>query len=386
MEKLENVQTIMSEFAKRTCIAQEGCQSVRYLWTDAYAVCNYLGLFNATHERKWLNNAVILANEVHHVLGKHRSDDPVREGWISGLSKEEGEVHPTVGGLRIGKKHDERKENDSYNERLEWDQDGQYFHYLTKWMHALSLLGKVTHDQKYHRWAVELAKTAFSKFSYTTFTHERRLYWKMSIDLSYSLVSSMGQHDALDGYITFLALQQNDSSKDELILQRQTDILEQMAMHSHIATDDPLGIGEVLSDAFILMQMICEGERDEKLIALLLKMLRECRRGIDKFIKGETLYHIAEYRLAFRELGLSIGLHSVAKMHRILQSHPECFLKNDPVSLALYDLEGYFPLCELIETFWMDPNSQNSRSWREHEDINSVMLATSLYPEGYLQT
>lgn len=33
------------------------------------------------------------------------------------------------------------------------------------------------------------------------------MYWKMSIDLSSPLVPSMGQHDPLDGLITYLQLQ-----------------------------------------------------------------------------------------------------------------------------------------------------------------------------------
>lgn len=367
----------MSEFAKRTYIG-EARIGARYLWTDAYAVCNYLVLYEATHERKWLELAVKLTDEVHHVLGKHRSDDESREGWISGLSDTEGEARPTCGGLRIGKKYDERKPGDMYNEQREMEQDGQYFHYLTKWIHALNLLAQTTRDLRYHLWAVELAKTAFGKFNYTTFTHERRLYWKMSIDLSSALVSSMGQHDALDGYITFLSLQDDT-------LGMQTKALGEMAARSPIATDDPLGIGQTLSDACMLMQIVCERDKDDALGALLLKMLQQSKKGLDKFIKGETLYYPASYRLAFRELGLSVGLHGVAKMHRLLEEHPQRFHRNDPISLALYDLEGYLMLCEMIEMFWMDAENQNSRLWSEHEDINSVMLSTSLFAEGYLK-
>jgi hypothetical protein len=33
---------------------------------------------------------------------------------------------------------------------------------------------------------------------------------------------------------------------------------------------------------------------------------------------------------------------------------------------------------------WLDPSNQASANWSEHEDINAVMLATSLAPEGYL--
>ena len=71
------------------------------------------------------------------MLGRYREDD-ARHGWISGLDEENGPLHPTIGGLRIGKPLKERQNAERFDERLEWDRDGQYFHYLTKWMHALS--------------------------------------------------------------------------------------------------------------------------------------------------------------------------------------------------------------------------------------------------------
>jgi hypothetical protein len=37
-----------------------------------------------------------------------------------------------------------------------------------------------------------------------------------------------------------------------------------------------------------------------------------------------------------------------------------------------------------IESFWVDPAHQAVESWTEHEDINTVMLATSILPDGYL--
>jgi hypothetical protein len=42
------------------------------------------------------------------------------------------------------------------------------------------------------------------------------------------------------------------------------------------------------------------------------------------------------------------------------------------------------PLAEQIETFWSQPGHRVSKSWQEHVDINSVMLATRLAPEGEL--
>ena len=106
MKKLDTIETIMTEFSKRTCIKGEACTPVRYLWTDAFAVCNFLELFHQTGKEHYKEEALMLVDQVHHVLGKHRSDD-LRSGWISGLGNEEGESHPTIGGLRIGKKQNE---------------------------------------------------------------------------------------------------------------------------------------------------------------------------------------------------------------------------------------------------------------------------------------
>jgi len=42
------------------------------------------------------------------------------------------------------------------------------------------------------------------------------------------------------------------------------------------------------------------------------------------------------------------------------------------------------PCCEGIEKFWLDPASRENKTWRAHREINMVMLATSLAPEGFL--
>ena len=386
MKKLDMVQTIMTGFSKRTCIRGSGCTPIRYLWTDAFAVCNFLELFRQTGRQRYREEALLLVDQVHQVLGQHRSDDP-RSGWISGLGKKEGEAHPAIGGLRIGKKGNERKFDEPYDEQLEWEQDGQYFHYLTKWMHALNLVTQVTGDLKYNRWALELAKTAHSRFTYTTTAEEKRMYWKMSIDLSYPLVPSMGQHDALDGYITYLQLVKT-ASRDEQTpheLHLDTEIAQTAHMSQAInwATDDPLGIGGLLTDAFILTQLIISGNM-EHLRDTLSKLLYEAKRGLDAFILTDTLKYPSAYRLAFRELGLSIGLHAVEKMQQLFSEHAECFSDHLLLQSQLRELEVYLPLSEIIESFWLEPENQKSGTWSEHLDINSVMLATSLDPDGYL--
>jgi len=142
---------LMAEFAMRTGLRQPARDHERYLWTDAFAVCNFLELFRRTHDEEYLRYAMELIDKVHQVLGRYRDDD-LRSGWISGLDEEPGRRHPTAGGLRIGKPLKERDTDEPIDERLEWDRDGQYFHYLTKWMHALCQAAFVTGNADYARW------------------------------------------------------------------------------------------------------------------------------------------------------------------------------------------------------------------------------------------
>jgi hypothetical protein len=68
-----------------------------------------------------------------------------------------------MGGLRIGKPLKERGADEVIDEQLEWDRDGQYFHYLPKWMHALCQAAFVTRSNEYAQWAGDLAHTAFKR-------------------------------------------------------------------------------------------------------------------------------------------------------------------------------------------------------------------------------
>ena len=377
----------MKDFIKRTGLEGEGKNPRRYLWTDAFAVCNFLELFQQTGEEPYLKYALKLVDQVHYVLGRHREDD-TRSGWISGLTEEEGAAHPCIGGLRIGKQLNERKETEAHDEYLEWEQDGQYFHYLTKWMHALSRVTQVTGIQKYNRWAIELAKTAHRKFSYTLQGHaEKRLYWKMSIDLSRPLVSSMGQHDALDALITYHELvttAENDSEKPEFF-SLDTEIAEATNMcHSmHWLTDDALGIGGLLSDACMAAQLIANGTPglEEE---MLLKMLYAAKEGLKAFLSTETLGSAREFRLAFRELGLSIGLAGIQKIKKKILENPGRFSDTERLYLQLNELGPYLHLHEAINTFWLAQENQKNTLWKDHLDINSVMLATSIAPDAFL--
>lgn len=364
---------LMMKFAQESGLTDANRIPKRYLWTDAFAVCNFLGLYLETDEAYYKELSLRLVDQVHTVLGQYAQNDP-REGWISGLNAEAAALHPTKGGLRIGKPLPERGMDAPYDAQAEWDRDGQYFHYLTKWMHALSRVTQVTGDPRYNRWAIELAQNAHEKFSYfDEHIQEKRLVWKMSIDLDRALVPSMGQHDALDAWIVYNELQRveerYDKSETSTDLQKEIAEAERMAgMHSML-TDDPLGIGGLLSDAYLSLQTVREREDTAR------KMLQSGIEGFLRYLEGDNrLSYPAEYRLAFRELGLAIGLKSMEKMHTLLPEEP-----------LLAQVSKYSAFAADLIRFWQDGSQQSNNVWTEHRDINSVMLATALSPEGYLE-
>jgi hypothetical protein len=376
---------LMQGFAERTGLTG-GHPPRRYLWTDAFAVCNYLGLAQATGDQRYTTLALQLVDQVHHALGRHRDDDP-RAGWLSGLNEQEGERHPTLGGLRIGKTLPERGPDQPLDERLEWERDGQYFHYLTQWMHALDQVAQSTGQPRFNRWARELATTAHEAFTYLPSpTGPLRMYWKMSIDLTRALVPSMGQHDPLDGYISYLELQATAATLPEAdtgpSLMVKIGQLVTLLENAEWDTADPLGIGSLLTDAHrvdgLLRQRVLSDEH------LLDNLLAAALTGLQYYAKGDELGRPAKYRLAFRELGLAIGLHAAERMWQAADSEAIHSSANPGIHARLKALMQYAPMRNEIESFWRDPAHHNTDPWSEHRDINEVMLATSLVPEGFL--
>eukprot|EP00978_Attheya_sp_CCMP212_P006123 scaffold13813_cov50-Attheya_sp.AAC.3 len=219
MQERETIATaLMEKFARRTGLVDSShshshTKQIRYLWTDAFAVCNYLGLSRSCVTRDdergrihFKNLALKLVDTVHHVLGTYHHRHDKSGEWISGLSESEAQRYPTIGGLRIGKKKHERRLDEHYDPHAKWDRDGQYFHYLTKWMVALDQVARYCFDpeerekaHKYNVWARELGVTAVRGFVHPS---HNSMYWKMSVDLSRPLVLSQGGGDPLDGYVT----------------------------------------------------------------------------------------------------------------------------------------------------------------------------------------
>jgi hypothetical protein len=387
-ELIERTIEIMEDFAGFTGLVPAGKFSKRYLWTDAYAVCNFLGLYQETGNVKYRNLALRLVDEVHNVLGKHRKDS-TRLGWLSGLSGPEGKKHPTSGGLRIGKALPERGPDDPYDEYKEWESDGQYYHYLTKWMHALNRVSMVTGDYVFNRWAIELMKAAHQGFVHPVGgSGMKRMYWKMSTDLTYPLVPSMGHHDPLDGLVTAMQLYGTGLNDPEqspsLDLQAEISELIEICEGKNWETDDLLGLGGLLCDAYRVGKLFKNGILEGS--DMLRIILDASLPGLKYPGRENFLYTPAIYRLAFRELGLSIGLHALEKLDALIKNNLPVFKDDRDITILLKTLGKYISLGQKIEIYWLDPQNKKTDVWKEHRDINMVMLATSIFPDGFLDS
>jgi hypothetical protein len=137
-----------------------------------------------------------------------------------------------------------------------------------------------------------------------------------------------------------------------------------------------------LSDACKVAQLIVNTAFDQT--GLLKTLLEASLAGLNAYAKNDPLKLPADYRLAFRELGLSIGLHAAEKLQELIEKNPDRFNKKHPLHSALKALRRYAPLGETIEMFWLERSNREVDSWRDHRDINMAMLATSLAPDGYL--
>lgn len=377
-----SLEEIMEGFAQRTGLDPEGPPS-RYLWTDAFAVCNYLTLQRRTGDARFRALAERLVDQVHGVLGRHRPDD-ARSGWISGLDEEEGARHPTAGGLRIGKPLPERSPWEPHDTGLEWDRDGQYLHYLTRWMQALSRMGAASGDGHFHRWAVELAVAAVDGFAWSPRPGERRLRWKMSVDLRRPLIAVEGAHDALDGLVAVATLRASapgaGAEPRTAVLDGEIVQLRDMCLGRDWSTDDPLGIGGLLADAWRVAQLTVRGGPDGEILEdVLPRILDAAVAGLEAADGAPWLSEPLERRLAFRELGLAIGLRGAKRLLRSLPRLPSSVLASRVV-----ELWRHLELGERITTFWLTERAQASRSWSAHRDIDDVMLVTALAPDEYL--
>lgn len=243
-----------------------------------------------------------------------------------------------MGGLRIGKKYNEDHD----------DGDGQYFHYLTKWMFALNRMSLVTGEELYNRWAIEMAESMHDRFINRTSPHQLRMYWKISIDGSRPLVRSEGNLDPFDGYVTYKLLRNvhslfNQSEKSD-VLKTQIHEMERMVMkkYSNYSSHDPLDLGESLW----ISCWFSNEEWSQHIQNVALECLDEL--WTEKYFDSSS----RRYRLAFREFGTSLGLQTIPTPRD----------------------EKWHQRVESIHDTWKD------RIYERDHDITPVMYCSSIVP------
>jgi hypothetical protein len=208
------------------------------------------------------------------------------------------------------------------------------------------------------------------------------MHWKMSTDLTRPLVPSMGHHDPLDGYVTCLELQTTAlaTRAPGPDLNGQIRGFAGMLDLENLATTDPLGLGGLLADACRVEQIArfggsLEGGLPEALLAGALA-------GLRLYASQGDLRAPAERRLAFRELGLAVGLRAISGLVKESNRDPTRF--SNTTHMLLARLTHFEPLGGEIESFWLAPRHRRNTLWQEHADINDVMLATRLAPDAFL--
>ena len=170
-------------------------------------------------------------------------------------------------------------------------------------------------------------------------------------------------------------------SLDEKDLERARAQFSAMLQSAELVTADALGIGGLLADAYRVEQLIRLGATIDD--ALIKRLLDAALAGLMAYVNSGELQAPSRYRIAFRELGLSIGLEAVQRMRRDVLKQRSSLGTQDQVRLEA--LLQYVPIGDEIESFWRQPGQRSTNTWLEHRDINEVMLATRLAADGFLE-
>ena len=208
----------------------------RYLWTDAFAVlafCSIADRYEMEGNREAASLYRVASNKlinvVHECLGVPRS------GKAEDAMQKDPQSPTGYVGLRIGKV-DSRRVTDAGMEF-----DGQYWHYVDKWLFALERAGR-SDD------AIKIAKSCFPYF----FDSSRGggIHWKLSVDGTppYGLEHAYANQDTLSAFIVFSLLGKHDKELDEEISMLRTAL----SGYRPRVTSDPLGWGlEAIYNQFI---------------------------------------------------------------------------------------------------------------------------------------
>ena len=144
----------------------------------------------------------------------------------------------------------------------------------------------------------------------------------------------------------------------------------------------PLGVGGLLFDACRLCQLL--GQENRRELGLLEDVVQGSGDGLMIMLKTGYLKQPARHRLAFRELGLAIGLRAVPIIANTLQSERIAFESRPSLLRIMERLRPYKPLSDEIIEFWLPYVEGPDETWKAHRHINELMLATAIAPNTFL--
>lgn len=148
------------------------------------------------------------------------------------------------------------------------------------------------------------------------------------------------------------------------------------------ATSNLYGVGGLLFDTSRVAQFIMKGYKDYSNLRELI--LNSALMGIGSFVKSSPPGVPPDYRLPFRELVLSIGFKGVKSVQKWFIDNKNSFERDGFIHEIVASLINYLSLAGAIETFWSQRKNWQFGGFREHREINMVMLATSLASNGFL--
>ncbi|KIJ41464.1 hypothetical protein M422DRAFT_172091 [Sphaerobolus stellatus SS14] len=321
----------------------------RYLWTDAFGVCNFLTLYKRTQDQNYLILAERLITNVHDILGYTRDG----KSRLPGATDDK----PLGGGLRIGK----IEESGS-------DGDGQYYHYLTMWMFALNRMAVVSGKNQFNDLAVQLVKAVHPRFVQAREAARPRMVWKMSTDLQKVLVPREGSLDSVQGYVVYRLIQ-NASSDPENTLVEEIDDLRRVfhGKYDHYRSLDALDLGMAVWTAHWFTQ----GKTKEKWAVNIRDRALQCLDALFTEDFFDSALNPPRHRLAFREFGAAMGLRCL---------DPETQTSEDEKKIyEMWDFRASIITADWEKQGILDRMSSDSMG---HTAITSVMFSSALDPGG----
>ena len=129
------------------------------------------------------------------------------------------------------------------------------------------------------------------------------------------------------------------------------------------------GVGSLLLDACRIAQLDRVQPFDDP--RLLERVLDSARGGQENSLESGEFSRPESQRLAFRELGLAIGLQAADFIPK-------------PTVAVVDEFDAYPGLATALQAFWLTCAQRATDTWLAHPNINEVMLATALIPGGVL--